>query len=295
MHSLERTIMSKVWLITGAARGLGRSIAEAVLAAGDRLVATARDTSRLADLEKRYGDQLRTAVLDVTDADAARAAVQIAVDGFGRLDVLVNNAGFGHVAPFEQMPEDDFRSQLDTNFYGVVNLTRAALPTMRRQRSGHIINVSSVGGRIGVPGLSAYQAAKWAVGGFTEVLAQEVAPLGIKVVSVEPGGMRTGWGEIARGHMPELLPDYKPTVGAVQEMLAGHIGNEAGDPDKVAQVIVRLAAHDSPPAHLLLGSDALEYFGRADAARNVAAAQWRNVSLSTDVAAKDPIPGFPLE
>lgn len=287
--------MSKVWLITGAARGLGRSIAEAVLAAGDRLVATARDTSRLADLEKRYGDQLRTAVLDVTDADAARAAVQIAVDGFGRLDVLVNNAGFGHVAPFEQMPEDDFRSQLDTNFYGVVNLTRAALPTMRRQRSGHIINVSSVGGRIGVPGLSAYQAAKWAVGGFTEVLAQEVAPLGIKVVSVEPGGMRTGWGEIARGHMPELLPDYKPTVGAVQEMLAGHIGNEAGDPDKVAQVIVRLAAHDSPPAHLLLGSDALEYFGRADAARNVAAAQWRNVSLSTDVAAKDPIPGFPLE
>ena len=286
--------MSKVWLITGAARGLGRSIAEAVLAAGDRLVATARDPSRLADLEKRYGDQLRTAALDVTDADAARAAVQTAVDGFGRLDVLVNNAGFGHVAPFEQMPDDDFRSQIDTNFFGVVNLTRAALPIMRRQRSGHIINVSSVGGRIGVPGLSAYQTAKWAVGGFTEVLAQEVAPFGVRVVSLEPGGMRTGWGEIARGHMPELLPDYKPTVGAVNEVLAGRIGNEAGDPEKVAQVIVRLAAHDSPPAHLLLGSDALQYFGRADAARNAAAVQWRNVSLSTDVTARDPIPTFPL-
>ena len=270
--------MSKVWLITGAARGLGRSVAEAVLAAGDHLVATARDPSRLADLQKRYGERLRTAVLDVTDADAARAAVQTAVEGFGRLDVLVNNAGFGHFAPFEQMRDEDFRSQLDTNFYGVVNLTRAALPIMRRQRSGHIINVSSVGGRIGVPGFSAYQAAKWAVGGFTEVLAQEVAPLGIKVVSLEPGGMRTGWGEIARGHMPELLSDYKPSVGATQEMLAGHIGNETGDPEKVAQVILRLAAHGDLPAHLLLGSDALHFFGQADTARNAAALQWRNVN-----------------
>jgi NAD(P)-dependent dehydrogenase (short-subunit alcohol dehydrogenase family) len=286
--------MSKVWLITGAARGLGRSVAAAVLATGDRLVATARDPSRLTDLQKRYGDQLRTAVLDVIDADAARAAVQTAVAGFGRLDVLVNNAGFGHVAPFEQAPADDFRSQIDTNFYGVVNLTRAALPIMRRQRSGHIINVSSVGGRIATPGLSAYQAAKWAVGGFTEVLAQEVAPLGIKVVSVEPGGIRTGWGEIARGHMPELLSDYRPTVGAVHEMIAGRIGNEVGDPEKVAQVIVRLAAYDSPPAHLLLGSDALHRFGQADAARNAAAEQWRNVSLSTDIKASDPIPAFPL-
>ena len=144
--------MSKVWLITGAARGLGRSVADAVLVAGDRLVATARDPSRLADLQKRYGDQLRTAALDVTDAAAARAAVQTAIDGFGRLDVLVNNAGFGHVAPFEQMPDDDFRSQIDTNFYGVVNLTRAALPIMRRQRSGHIINVSSVAGHRVAPG-----------------------------------------------------------------------------------------------------------------------------------------------
>jgi NAD(P)-dependent dehydrogenase (short-subunit alcohol dehydrogenase family) len=286
-------IMSRVWLITGAARGLGRSVAKAVLAAGESLVATARDPSRLDDLRERYGERLRIAVLDVTNADAARAAVQSAVENFGRLDVLVNNAGFGHVAPFEQMPEDDFRSQIETNFYGVVHLTRAALPIMRLQRSGHIINVSSVGGRIGIPGLSAYQAAKWAVGGFTEVLAQEVAPLGIKVVSLEPGGMRTGWGEIARGHMPELLPDYKPSVGAVQEMLAGHIGNEAGDPEKVAQVILRLAGHGNPPAHLLLGSDALHFFGQADAARNAAAEQWRNVSLSTDFKASGPIPAFP--
>jgi NAD(P)-dependent dehydrogenase (short-subunit alcohol dehydrogenase family) len=282
--------MSKVWLITGAARGLGRSIAEAVLTSGDQLVATARDLSRLVDLQKRYGDRLRTAALDVTDAAAARAAVQAAIDGFGRLDVLVNNAGFGHVAPFEQAPEEDFRAQIDTNFYGVVNLTRAALPIMRSQRRGHIINISSVGGRIGTPGLSAYQAAKWAVGGFTEVLAQEAKPFGVKVISVEPGGMRTQWAEIARGQMPELLTDYEPSVGALQNMLKQIVGNEASDPDRVAQVILRLAAHDHPPAHLLLGSDALHYFGQADAARAAAAEQWRAVSLSTDVTAGGPIP-----
>jgi NAD(P)-dependent dehydrogenase (short-subunit alcohol dehydrogenase family) len=285
--------MSKVWLITGAARGLGRSIAEAVLVAGDNLVATARDPGRLADFQKQYGDRLRTAVLDVTNADAARAAVEVAVAGFGRLDVLVNNAGFGHVAPFEQAPEDDFRAQIDTNFYGVVNLTRAVLPVMRRQRSGHIINISSVGGRLGMPGLSAYQAAKWAVGGFTEVLATEVAPFGVKVVSVEPGGMRTEWGEIARGHVPELLPDYEPSVGALQNLLKQHVGNEAGDPARVAQVVVRLAAHDNPPMHLLLGGDALQYFGEADAARSAVAEQWRAVSLSTDVTAQGPVPAFP--
>ena len=286
--------MSKVWLITGAGRGLGRSIAEAVLASGNQLVATARDLSRLADLMKRYDGQIRTAVLDVTDANAAGAAVQAAVDGFGRLDVLVNNAGFGHVAPFEQTSEDDFRAQIDTNFFGVVNLTRAALPIMRRQRSGHIINISSVGGRMGMPGLSAYQAAKWAVSGFTEVLAQECAAFGVKVISVEPGGMRTEWGEIARGQLPDLLPDYQPSVGALQELLQKIVGNEAGDPEKVAQVVLRLAAHDNPPAHLLLGSDALHYFGRADSARNADAERWRMVSLSTDLTATDPIPAFPV-
>jgi NAD(P)-dependent dehydrogenase (short-subunit alcohol dehydrogenase family) len=282
--------MSKVWLITGAARGLGRSIAEAVLTAGDQLVATARDPNRLVDLEKRYGDQLRTAALDVTDATAAGAAVQAAIDGFGRLDVLVNNAGFGHVAPFEQAPEEDFRAQIDTNFFGVVNLTRAALPIMRRQRRGHIINISSVGGRIGTPGLSAYQAAKWAVGGFTEVLAQETKPFGVKVVSVEPGGMRTEWAEIARGQMPELLTDYEPSVGVLQNLFKQIAGNEASDPRRVAQVILHLAAHENPPAHLLLGSDALHYFGQVDAARAAAAEQWREVSLSTDATARGPIP-----
>src|SRR5208283_2803046 len=198
--------MSKIWLITGSAGGLGRNIAEAVLAAGDRLVATARDPQRLEDLVKKYGDQVRAAALDVADEDAARAAVRLAVGAFGRLDVVVNNAGYGDVAPFEQLSSERFKAVVDTNFYGVVNVTRAAIPIMRKQKSGCILNVSSVGGRLALPGSTAYHAAKWAVGGFTESLAQEVAPFGVKVCALEPGGMRTNWGARANQDVPELLP-----------------------------------------------------------------------------------------
>ena len=181
--------MSKVWLVTGSASGLGRNIAEAVLACGDRLVATARDPHRLEDLVKKYGDQVRTAPLDVADEEVAKAAVQGAVGVFGRLDVVVNNAGYGDVAPFEQLSSERFKAVVDTNFYGVVNVTRAALPIMRKQRSGCILQVSSLGGRLALPGSTAYHAAKWAVGGFTESLAQEVVPFGIRVCALEPGGM----------------------------------------------------------------------------------------------------------
>ena len=152
--------MSKVWLVTGSASGLGRSIAEAVLASGDRLVATARDPHRLEDLLKKYGDQVRTAPLDVADEDAAKAAVQVAVAAFGRLDVVVNNAGYGDFAPFEQLSSERFKALIDTNFYGVVNVTRAALPIMRKQKSGTILQISSVGGRITRPGNAVYHAAK---------------------------------------------------------------------------------------------------------------------------------------
>jgi NAD(P)-dependent dehydrogenase (short-subunit alcohol dehydrogenase family) len=284
--------MSKVWLVTGSARGLGRHIAEAVLAKGDRLVAGARDPQRLHDLVERYGEQIRTVALDVTDGAASRAAVQVAIDAFGCLDVLVNNAGFGHVAPFEQAEADDFRAQIETNFYGVVNLTRAAVPVMRKQRAGHIIQISSVGGRLGTPGLSAYQAAKWAVGGFSEALNLELAPLGIKVSTLEPGGMRTDWGTIAGSDVPALDPDYQPTVGALVEMFGPHIGHETSDPAKVAEVVLRLGYHEHPPLHLLLGSDAVHLAGQADRARAASGDEWRAVSLSTDFAATA-MPDFP--
>jgi len=284
--------MSKVWLVTGSASGLGRSIAEAVLASGDRLVATARDPRRLEDLVEKHGDRVRTAPLDVADEDAAHRAVQAAVSAFGRLDVVVNNAGYGDVAPFEQVSSERFKALVDTNFYGVVYMTRAALPVMRKQKSGCILQISSVGGRLALPGSTAYHAAKWAVGGFTEALAQEVASFGVKVCALEPGGMRTNWGVRAHQETPALLPDYEPSVGAVVEMLKPLWGQENSDPAKVAQVVLRLAASERLPAHLLLGSDAVKYAGQAEAARAADAERWREVSVSTDVNASGSMPAL---
>ena len=274
--------MSKVWLVTGSASGLGRNIAEAVLESGDRLVATARDPRRLVDLVQKYDNQVRTAPLDVADEGAAEAAVQAAVAAFERLDVVVNNAGYGDVAPFEQLSSQRFKAVMDTNFYGVVNLTRAVVPIMRKQKSGCILQISSVGGRLAFPGSTAYHAAKWAIGGFTESLAQELAPFGVKVCALEPGGMRTNWGTRAHQDMPDLLRDYEPSVGAIVKALRPLWGHENSDPAKVAQVILRLAVSERLPAHLLLGSDAIKYAGQAEAARAADAQRWREVSISTD-------------
>jgi NAD(P)-dependent dehydrogenase (short-subunit alcohol dehydrogenase family) len=287
-----RIFVSKVWLVTGSASGLGRNIAEAVLASGDRLVATARDPRRLEDLVEKYGDQVRTAPLDVADEDAAYVAVQTAVDAFGRLDVVVNNAGYGDIAPFEQVSSERFKALVDTNFYGVVYMTRAALPIMRKQKSGCILQISSVGGRLALPGSTAYHSAKWAIGGFTESLAQEVAPFGVKVCALEPGGMRTNWGARANKETPALLPDYEPSVGAVIKALQSLWGQENSDPAKVAQVVLRLAASDRLPAHLLLGSDAVQYAGQAEAARAADAERWREVSVSTDANTSGSLPAL---
>jgi NAD(P)-dependent dehydrogenase (short-subunit alcohol dehydrogenase family) len=283
-------VMSKVWLVTGSASGLGLNIAKAVLASGDRLVATARDARKLEDLVEKYGDQVRTSPLDVADEDAAKAAVQVAVAAFGRLDVVVNNAGYGDIAPFEQLSSERFKALIDTNFYGVVYMTRAALPIMRKQKSGCILQISSVGGRLARPGSTGYHAAKWAVGGFTESLAQEVAPFGVKVCALEPGGMRTNWGARANKDTPNLLPDYEPSVGAVVKALESYWGHETSDPVKVAQLILRLADRDTLPAHLLLGSDAVQYAGQAEATRAADAERWLEVSVSTDVLAAGPLP-----
>ncbi|MFB6467802.1 SDR family NAD(P)-dependent oxidoreductase [Cytobacillus sp. Hz8] len=275
--------MSKVWLVTGSANGLGRNITETVLAKGDRIVATARKPEQLADLVERYGDQIRVASLDVTDENAAKSAVNTALDAFGQLDVLVNNAGYGDVRPFEETSPEDFKKLVDTNFYGVVYLTRAALPIMRKQRSGHIIQISSVGGRFAVAGGTGYHAAKWAVGGFTEALAEETAPFGVKVCAVEPGSMRTNWGKRATENRPKFQLDYEPSVGEKMRSLEDHWGQENGDPDKVAQVILQLAYADELPPHLLLGSDAVYINNQAEKKRATDAERWHEISVSTDV------------
>ena len=275
--------MVKHWFVTGSASGLGRSIAEAVLASGDSLVATAREPKRLGDLLEKYGERVRTLALDVTNEEGCKKAVEQAVEAFGSLDVVVNNAGYGDIAPFEQMGPERFKAVIDTNFYGVVYVTRAAVPIMRRQKSGCILQISSVGGRVTRPGSTPYHAAKWAVGGFTESLAKEVAPFGVKVCALEPGGMRTNWGNRANQNTPQLLPDYEPSVGAAVSALKSYWGHEVSDPAKVAQVILRLASSEHLPFHLLLGSDAVRNAQEAEATRNREAEHWREVSLSTDV------------
>ena len=273
--------MSKVFLVTGSSRGLGREIVLAALAAGHRVAATARRPEQLTDLVERYGDRVLPIALDVADAEAAARAVQAAVEAFGRLDVVVNNAGYANLASVEDITAADFRAQLDTNLLGVVNVSKAALPVLRAQGSGHIIQVSSVGGRTATPGLSAYQAAKWAVGGFSEVLAQEVAPLGIKVTVLEPGGMRTDWAGSSMA-VPPISPPYQHTVGALVAMFGSADLQPAGDPAKVAQVVLRVADLSEPPVRLLLGSDAVRYAALAAQTRAAEDAQWRDLSVSTD-------------
>ena len=272
--------MTKVWMITGSSRGLGRALAEAVLAGGDKLAATARDPESLSALVAKYGDSVRAIALDVTDPAAARRAVAETVAAFGRLDVVVNNAGYANVGAFEDVAEEDFRAQLETNFFGVVNVSRAALPAMREQRAGHIIQISSIGGRIGSPGLAAYQSAKWAVGGLSEVIAKEVAPLGIRVTCVEPGGMQTDWAGPSMRVDP-LRPEYEESVGLFGRMRSAG-GIMRGDPAKVARAIVELSRAANPPTRLLLGADAVAIAGAAAQQRAAEDAAWKSVSLSTD-------------
>jgi len=277
----QENSMSKVWLITGASRGLGRALAEAVLAGGYKLVATARKPSQLAGLVERHGDQVRTVPLDVTDERAAGPAVKAAIEAFGRLDVLVNNAGYGNVAPIEDTSIADFRAQIETNLFGVINVTKAAVPVMRRQRSGHIIQLSSIGGRIGSIGRAPYSAAKWGVEGFSEVLAKEVGPLGIKVTIVEPGGFRTDFAGSSTT-LRDGRPEYADTVGAAVRFQHNYDGSQPGDPVRAAAVIIHITTLDQPPLRLLLGSDAVRFVEQADLARTEADRNWRDLSLSTD-------------
>jgi NAD(P)-dependent dehydrogenase (short-subunit alcohol dehydrogenase family) len=274
--------MPGVWLITGASRGLGRALADAVVAAGHMLVATARNPAQLADLAQRAPDRIRAVALDVTDATAAQRAVQIARDAFGRLDVLVNNAGYGNINSIEETSLTDFREQIETNLFGVVNVTKAALPLLREQRSGHIIQISSVGGRLAPPGRGAYAAAKAGVGAFSEVLAKEIGPLGIKVTIVEPGGFRTDFAGTSTT-IHDSRPEYDATVGAMARFQRDYNGKQPGDPARAAAVLLHIAGLAEPPLRLLLGSDAADAAEKKDLARVEADRRWHDLSVSTDL------------
>ena len=270
------------WLITGSSRGFGRALAAAALAAGDSVAATARHPEQLNDLAERYGDRVLTVALDVTDASAAYAAVARAVNDFGSLDVVVNNAGYANSAAIEDMPADDFRAQVETNLFGVVNVTRAALPVFRARRSGHFLQFSSVGGRVGgSPGLGAYQTAKFGVEGFSEVLNAEVKPLGIKVTIVEPGAFRTDWSGSSMSFRP-VSPDYEQTVGQMNKFRRETAGTWPGDPARAARILIGIVNQPDPPLRLLLGNGAVDSAERSSIARAAEAAAWADVSRSAD-------------
>lgn len=273
--------MKRIWFITGSASGLGRSLTDAVLANGDIVVATARDPKKNSDLVQRYGDQIISVQLDVTDHDRVQQVVRDAIAKLGRIDVLVNNAGFGVTGATEAFTNDEVRGQFEANLLAPIEICRAVLPHMRTQRSGRIINISSIGGRITSIGLSIYQSAKFGLSGFSEALGKEVAPLGIKVTAVEPGGIQTNWGGSSMT-FAEHVEGYESTVDTRVELFKAGKFVPKGDPVKIAQVIVRLVQEEQPPAHLVLGSDAVAVLDQANAAREEEYQKWLPVSLSTD-------------
>ncbi|SIO49981.1 oxidoreductase [Chitinophaga niabensis] len=273
--------MAKIWFITGSSRGLGRSLTEAVLAKGDMVAATARKPEQLKDLREKYPAQLLALQLDVTRQKQIHQAVADAVAHFGKIDVLVNNAGFGITGATEAFTDEQVRSQLETNLYAPIEVTRAVLPYMRKQRSGRILQISSIGGRTGNVGVSIYQAAKFGVSGFSEALAKEVAPLGIYVTSVEPGGFRTDWAGDSMTYA-EKVEGYETTVDWITEYIRKGDFVPMGDPAKAAKAMINLADDPTPPVHLVLGSEAIGLLKKANADRDAEMEKWLPVSLSTD-------------
>ncbi|MEV0663804.1 SDR family NAD(P)-dependent oxidoreductase [Actinomadura luteofluorescens] len=246
--------MSKVWFVTGSSRGLGRSFVEAALSRGDRVAATARNTRSLDELVAAYGDAVLPVALDVTDRAAVFAGVKRAVEHFGRLDVIVNNAGYAQVGAIEELTEQDLRDQMETNLFGAVWVVQAALPYLREQSSGHIVQLSSAAGLIAMPLGGAYHASKWALEGLNEALAREVAGFGVKVTVIEPGGFATRSGKnpdpLANGHMAEPNPAYD----GLRLNLAQVAGKQpAGDPAAAAQTLLKIVDSDTPPLRVLFG------------------------------------------
>jgi NAD(P)-dependent dehydrogenase (short-subunit alcohol dehydrogenase family) len=273
--------MSKTWLITGSSRGLGRAFSEAALSAGDNVAATARKIEDLDALKQQFGKQVLPLALDVTSEAQAKEAVETTIRTFGELNVLVNNAGYGNLAPVEDTTLDEFRAQIETNLFGVIILTKAILPYFRERRAGHIVQITSIGGRIGPVGRAPYAAAKWGVEGFSESLAKEVAPLGIKVTIVEPGGFRTDFAGASTELRPGR-PEYDATVGAAARFQRDYNGKQPGDPKRAADALLRLVSMQDPPLRLLLGSDAYNAAEKNDLAKIESGGRWKELSLSTD-------------
>ncbi len=274
--------MQQVWFVTGSSRGFGRALVRAALEAGDLVAATARRPEQLTDLAADHGDRIHPIALDVTDPAAVRSAIAEARDQFARLDVIVNNAGYANVGPIETTDDQDFRAQFETNFWGVYNVSKAAIPVLREQASGLVMQFSSTGGRVGgSPGIASYQAAKFAIDGFSRVLQAETAPFGVKVIVVEPSGFKTDWAgsSMIVRDIPEA---YAATVGAMNTRVRQNPDGPPGDPARAAEILVRVAKRRDIPYHLPLGVIAAEASIRLDEQLLGDDRRWRDVSRSAD-------------
>jgi NAD(P)-dependent dehydrogenase (short-subunit alcohol dehydrogenase family) len=272
----------RVWLITGCSSGFGREIALAALAAGDRVLATARKPAALADLAERGGDRLRTAVLDVTDPATVDAAVETALEAFGQVDVLVNNAGNGSVGAVEEFTVAELRELMEVMFFGAVAATKAVLPHLRARRTGTIVMISSMGGQVTMPGFGAYCAAKFALEGLAESLAAEVAPFGVRVLVVEPGAFRTEFGG-RRMHRSAEIEDYRESTAATRAAVDGMDQTQPGDPAKAAAAILQAVDSDHPPLRLALGNDAVDAIRAKHESLAAELTAWEPLSRTTDL------------
>ena len=267
------------WLITGVSSGFGRALAEAALEKGDRVAGTVRTEVAVRMFEQLAPGRSLGVLLDVTDRAAIVRSVAEVEEWAGGIDVLVNNAGYGLVGGVEEANDSEIRAQFEVNVFGALAVIQAVLPLMRRQRSGRIVCVSSVSGLVGWPSLGIYSGSKFALEGICETLAQEVAPLGIRVILVEPGGLRTDFAGRSSAHAAKTIVDYETTVGACKRILAEHAGHEAGDPRKAAQAVLTVVAAESPPLRLLLGADAVRYTSNKLTAFTDEMERWKSLSL----------------
>lgn len=273
---------SPVWFITGCSTGFGNELAKQVIARGDRAVVTARDKARVADLVAGHDDTTLALDLDVTDAEQIDAAVAAAVERFGRIDVLVNNAGYGYMSTIEEGEEAEIRRQFDANVFGLFAMTRAVLPVMRRQRSGHVISITSVAGIVGFPGSGYYAASKHAVEGWSDSLAAEGKPIGIKVTCIEPGPFRTDWAGRSMTQTPNNIEEYAETAGVRLTGTKEVSGKQPGDPARAASAIVQIAGADNAPRHLVLGAFGVENVTNRLNAALKDVQEWREVGLGAD-------------
>ncbi len=272
---------TKVWLITGSSTGFGRSLTSAVLKKGYCVVATARKPEQLSDLIDQYPPSAKAVRLDVTNPQDVQDAVKAALDAFGRIDVLVNNAGYGTIGAIEEVSDNDIHRQFDTNVFGALNMMRAVLPAMRKQGGGHILNLSSVGGFVSFPASGIYCATKFALEGLSEALSKEVAPLGIKVTIIEPGAFRTDFNGRSLAAPDQLIDDYAPISGKMLQWLRENDGKQPGDPDKAAQAMIEAVESDNPPLRLALGEDAVNGIDEKLKSVKVELDAWKEVSINT--------------